>query len=126
MEKLSFKGKYFTDPKNAVHISDKRTQDMIDSVLRDILKNEDEGFCFQATGDTMVIGFKFSDDDEINIIVTQNYSEACLLKDSVGDWYPIDWLENEEKEDLKRFTREELIEEILKLRHPDYNPRKEV
>lgn len=125
MIKLEFKGKFFTNTDGAVHVSDSYVQEMIDDAANRMINSSNENdFTMCATGDTMVFGFK-CDEDEINIIVTQNYHEACLLrsKDNVS-WYPIDWGHNCDEYD--DYTREELIEEIRRLKNAEYNPRREI
>ena len=127
--KLNFKGKYFDGRENAVHVEDEYVQKMIDSVV-DRLLNSNESFdmSLSSTGDTLVIGIKSDDDyeSEINIYVTQDYSEACLLKDAYGHWEPIAWGYPDEPEEYMEMTKDELIEEIMRLKRAEYDPKREV
>lgn len=120
---LKFKGEYFDDNSNAVHVDDEDVQRMIDEVVKKLVESKEEGdFRSQATGDTLVAGFKC--EEEIEIMVTQNYSHACLLKDKYGNYEPIDW-GNERYWIYQDMSKDELIEEIMKLKS-EYNPRREV
>lgn len=120
---LKFKGKYFDDNSNAVHVDDKDVQRMIDEVVEKLVESKEESdFRFQATGDTLVAGLKC--EEEIEIMVTQNYSHACLLKDKYGNYEPIDW-SNERYWIYQDMSKDELIEEIMKLKS-EYDPRREV
>ena len=131
---IKFKGEYFDTNKNAVHVNDTEVQKMIDEVLEDLIASREKtDFCFQATGDTLVAGVKWSVEGEIEIIVTQKYNHACLLKDKYGNYQPIDWLEEQEKDELSDRSVDELVAEIMLLRKeledqrkPQYNPRREV
>ena len=131
---IKFKGEYFDTNKNAVHVNDTEVQEMIDEVLEDLIASKEKtDFCFQATGDTLVAGVKWSVEGEIEIIVTQKYNHACLLKDKYGNYQPIDWLEEQEKDELSNRSVDELVAEIMLLRKeledqrkPQYNPRREV
>lgn len=131
---IKFKSEYFDTNKNAVHVNDIEVQEMIDEVLENlIVSKEKTDFCFQATGDTLVAGVKWSAEGEIEIIVTQKYNHACLLKDKYGNYQPIDWLEEQEKDELSDRSVDELVAEIMLLRKeledqrkPQYNPRREV
>ena len=131
---IKFKGEYFDTNKNAVHVNDTEVQEMIDEVLEDLIASKEKtDFCFQATGDTLVAGVKWSAEGEIEIIVTQKYNHACLLKDKYGNYQPIDWLEEQEKDELSDRSVDELVAEIMLLRKeledqrkPQYNPRREV
>lgn len=134
MSQINFKGKYFSKNEDAVHVSDDVTQEMIDEVIENLIASkEDVDFIFQATGDTLVAGAKWDEDREIDVIVTQKYSNACLLKDKYGNYQPIDWLEEQEKDELSDRSVDELVAEIMSLRKeledqrkPQYNPRREV
>lgn len=134
MSQINFKGKYFSKNEDAVHVSDDVTQEMIDEVIENLIASkEDVDFIFQATGDTLVAGAKWDEDGEIDVIVTQKYSNACLLKDKYGNYQPIDWLEEQEKDELSDRSVDELVAEIMSLRKeledqrkPQYNPRREV
>ena len=131
---IKFKGEYFDTNKNAVHVNDTEVQEMIDEVLEDLIASKEKtDFCFQATGDTLVAGVKWSAEGEIEVIVTQNYNHACLLRDEYGNYQPIDWLEEQEKDELSDRSVDELVAEIMLLRKeledqkkPQYNPRREV
>ena len=134
MSQINFKGKYFSKNEDAVHISDDATQEMIDDIIENLIASkEDVDFTFQATGDTLVAGVKWDEEGEIDVIVTQKYSNACLLKDKYGNYQPIDWLEEQEKDELSDRSADELVAEIMSLRKeledqrkPQYNPRREV
>ena len=134
MSQINFKGKYFSKNEDAVHVSDDATQEMIDEVIENLIASkEDVDFTFQATGDTLVAGAKWDEEGEIDVIVTQKYSNACLLKDKYGNYQPIDWLEEQEKDELSDRSVDELVAEIMLLRKeledqrkPQYNPRREV
>ena len=128
MSQINFKGKYFSKNEDVVHVSDKTTQEMIDGVIEDLITSkEDVDFTFQATGDTLVAGVKWDEEGEIDVIVTQKYSEAYLLKDRYGNYQPIDWMEENENiyEDM---SKEELIDRIryLEEQRAEYNPRREI
>lgn len=128
MSQINFKGRYFSKNEDAVHISDDKTQAMVDAVIEDLIASkEDVDFVFQATGDTLVAGVKWDEEGEIDIMVTQKYSEACLLKDKYGNYQPIDWMEEEENiyEDM---SKKELIDRIryLEKQRAEYNPRREI
>ena len=128
MSQINFKGRYFSKNEDAVHISDDKTQEMVDAVIEDLIASkEDVDFVFQATGDTLVAGVKWDEEGEIDIMVTQKYSEACLLKDKYGNYQPIDWMEEEENiyEDM---SKKELIDRIryLEKQRAEYNPRREI
>lgn len=134
MSQINFKGKYFSKNEDAVHVSDDATQEMIDEVIESLIASKkDVDFTFQATGDTLVAGAKWDEEGEIDVIVTQKYSNACLLKDKYGNYQPIDWLEEQEKDELSDRSVDELVAEIMSLRkeledqrRPQYNPRREV
>ena len=134
MYKIKFKSEYVYTNKNAVHVNDTEVQEMIDKVLEDLIASKEKtDFCFQATGDTLVAGVKWSAEGEIEIIVTQKYNHDWLLKDKYGNYQPIDWLEEQEKDELSDRSVDELVAEIMLLRKeledqrkPQYNPRREV
>ena len=131
---IKFKSEYFDTNKNAVHVNDTEVQKMIDEVLEDLIASREKtDFCFQATGDTLVAGVKWDAEEEIEIMVTQKYNHACLLKDKYGNYQPINWLEEKIKGDLSDRPVNELVEEIMSLRKElenyrtsRYNPRREV
>jgi len=129
MQQIKFKGNYFTGTKDALHIEDDCVQKMIDAVVNDVINTKDDYYMsYQATGDTVVIGVKFSSDDSITIIVSQDYYEACLYKDDYGNYKPLDWLESKTRGEYEDMTKSELIDRILCLEsiRPEYNPRREV
>ena len=131
---IKFKSEYFDTNKNAVHVNDTDVQKMIDEVLEDLIASREKtSFLFQATGDTLVAGVKWDTEGEIEIMVTQKYNHACLLKDKHGNYEPINWLEEQEKDELSNRSVDELVAEIMSLRkelkdqrRPQYNPRYEV
>ena len=131
---IKFKSEYFDTNKNAVHVNDTDVQEMIDKVLENLIASREKtDFCFQTTGDTLVAGVKWDAEGEIEVIVTQKYNHACLLKDKYGNYQPIDWLEEQEKDELSDRSADELVAEIMSLRKeledqrkPQYNPRREV
>lgn len=124
--KLNFKGKYFDNREDAVHIDDGYVDGMINCVM-DSLLNSDEDFDFSmsSTGDTMVFGVKI-DEEEIDIYVAQDYSEACLLRNEFGEWEPLDWKRQEEYDEYDDMSKDELIEEIMRLKRAEYDPKREV
>ncbi len=96
-------------------------------------KEKETDFTFSATGDTLVAGVKWEQDGEIEVMVTQNYNHACLLRDEYGNYQPVDWGEEERREELENMSKDELINEIYFLEKelsdwapPQYNPRREV
>ena len=131
---IKFKSEYFDTNKNAVHVNDTDVQKMIDEVLENLMASREKtDFCFQATGDTLVAGVKWDAEGEIEIMVTQKYNYACLLKDRHGNYQPIDWLEEQEEDKFSNMSVDELKAEIILLRkelenqrRPQYNPRREV
>ena len=125
---IKFKSEYFDTNKNTVHVNDTGVQEMIDKVLEDLIASKEKtDFHFRATGDTLVAGVKWDAEGEIEIIVTQKYNYACLLKDKYGNYQPIDWLEENENE-YEDMSKEELIDRIryLERQKAEYNPRREV
>ena len=132
MDKIKFKGKYFTDHKNAVHLSDAKVQEMINDVVGTLKKSKEQSdFAFCATGDTIVFGFVFHAkeemDDEMSIIVSQSYSLAELYKDERLRWRAVEWsgAEREElEEELKQVDA--YAESLRRQLRAQYNPRKEV
>ena len=126
MEQIKLNGRYFDNNRDAVHVSDKDTQKMIDEVIKDLIESkENSTWRMQATGDTVVFGFSFKEEREIEIFVTQNYSHACLLKNKYDNYEPIDWGTDYSLEDA---TKEELIAEIQSLRRQinNYDPKREI
>lgn len=141
MINIKFKGKYFDTMKNAVHVDDYYVQKMIDDVINYLLttdSNDDFNFYSTSTGDTLVYGVKYRDDDGIDIIVTQDYNQVTLLKNERGEYEPIDWYGQEsdlgeETDSMGTISNEELMNEIRSLRQEldslrkaQYNPRREV
>lgn len=60
-------------------LSDEETQRYVDIVKRKLQQECQVGeYTFTGTGDTMVFGFKFEDEDEI--IVAKNYWEESIVK----------------------------------------------
>lgn len=131
---IKFKSEYFDTNKNAVHVNDTDVQEMIDEVLEDLIASREKtDFRFQAAGDTLVAGVKWDAEGEIEVIVTQKYNHACLLRDEYGNYQPVDWLEEQEKDELSDRSVDELVAEIMLLRKEledqrkaQYNPRREV
>ena len=71
MSQINFKGRYFSKNEDAVHVSDDKTQEMVDAVIEDLIASkEDVDFVFQATGDTLVAGAKWNEEGEIDVIIT--------------------------------------------------------
>lgn len=63
----------------AVALTDKQTQNYIDEVKRELKQELNIGeFTFAGSGDTMVFGFKFEDED--TIYVAKNYWEDSVCK----------------------------------------------
>ena len=125
---IKFKSEYFDTNKNTVHVNDTGVQEMIDKVLEDLIASKEKAdFHFRATGDTLVAGVKWDAEGEIEIIVTQRYNYACLLKDKYGNYQPIDWLEEKENE-YADMSKEEVIDRIryLERQKAEYNPSSEV
>lgn len=132
---IKFKGRYFDTQQDAVHIEDTYVQKMIDEVIERLIRSKEKGidFAFSATGDTLVAGAKWEQDGEIEVVVTQNYNHACLLRDEYGNYQPVDWGEEERREELESMSKDELINQICFLEKelsdwvsPQYNPRHEV
>ena len=125
MSQINFKGKYFSKNEDAVHVSDDATQKMIDEVIENLIASREKtDFCFQATGDTLVAGVKWDAEEEIEIMVTQKYNHACLLKDKYGNYQPINWLEEQEEDEFSDKSVDELVAEIMLLRKELENQRK--
>lgn len=63
----------------ATALTDKQTQDYIDKVKRELKQELNIGeFTFAGSGDTMVFGFKFEDED--TIYVAKNYWEDSVFR----------------------------------------------
>lgn len=131
LNKKNFKG-----VEDAVHIEDERLQTMINEVVNHLVESDEcVDFMFSSTGDTFVCGFKFLEDQSINIIVTQDFQQAILTTDNNGKtWEPIDWSidwdkeepisTNDIMEEINRIVSD--IEEIKKSIRPSYNPHREI
>ena len=111
---------------DGVKLKDYEIQDMIDDVIKRL--DSPGEYSFSATGDTIVIGFRW--EEEISIYVCKNYEHAEAWLDENGNWEKMDWSRNYEEEEIREkyeeFSRDELIEMLIKDRKPQYNPRKEV
>lgn len=71
---------HFGEGKNVWHLTDKEVQSCVDIVKRELQQELKVGdYTFTGTGDTMVFGFKFEDEDQI--IVAKNYWEESIFKD---------------------------------------------
>lgn len=119
IERLHYRNAHdFKDCKDAVKLSDKEVQNLIDEVMEDL---RHEGNSYAGTGDTMVFGFRY--EDEIDVFVCRNYEEGQLLKEKDGTWSKLDWLYNyEQEEDIKDITdllndlpKEQLIDILKKV-----------
>lgn len=68
---------YFGANKGSVHLNDKEVQSYVDIVKRKLQQELKVGdYTFTGTGDTMVFGFKFEDEDVI--YVAKNYWEESI------------------------------------------------
>ena len=133
----------FRNCDDAIRLKDDEVQELVDEVVEDlmeIVKNNDQNnstFC--GTGDTMVFGFAFDEDqdgelDEINVFVCRNYEEAeAWLSKDFKTFEKMDWERDYEREEyeaeiakLEENSKEELIKMVINSKYPDYNPRKEV
>lgn len=63
---------------NSVEVSDDDIQKMIDRVY-DGLKDENDGYSYTATGNTLVVGLKNS--DATTVYVTKDYYEDVIYKE---------------------------------------------
>ena len=71
---------HFGTNEGAVCLSDKQVQSYVDIVKRKLQQELQVGeYTFAGSGDTMVFGFKFEDEDQI--IVAKNYWEDSVFKD---------------------------------------------
>ena len=124
---ININSEYFTSSTRGVHVSDKEVQKMVDEVIKTLQTSKDNfDFASQETGDTIVWGTKY-DGNTIDVYISQNYSSACFVSDDYGKtWEPINWQEENEYEILSSLDKEELIEEIMRLKHADYNPNREI
>lgn len=130
MARLIYKGDAFLDNSDGKHLSDEIVQKMIDDTVMALTTSKKEiDFHCQETGDTMVVGFKFLKDNEIYILVSQNYMEASLVTyDGGKTWEPVEYVcrdateDNEEEKTMAELTKEikELKDEIAELRRNYY------
>ena len=133
----------FRNCDGAIRLKDDEVQELVDEVVKDlmeIIKNNDQNnSTFRGTGDTMVFGFAFDEDqdgelDEINVFVCRNYEEAeAWLSKDFKTFEKMDWEKDYEREEyeaeiakLEENSKEELIKMVINSKYPDYNPRKEV
>lgn len=133
----------FRNCDDAIRLKDDEVQELVDEVVKDlmeIVKNNDQNnSTFRGTGDTMVFGFAFDEDqdgelDEINVFVCRNYEEAeAWLSKDFKTFEKMDWERDYEREEyeaemakLEENSKEELIKMVINSKYPDYNPRKEV
>lgn len=133
----------FRNCDDAIRLKDDEVQELVDEVVEDlieIVKNNDQNnSTFRGTGDTMVFGFAFDEDqdgelDEINVFVCRNYEEAeAWLSKDFKTFEKMDWEKDYEREEyeaeiakLEENSKEELIKMVINSKYPDYNPRKEV
>lgn len=136
MEKLKFiygNREDFNNNQNAIKLKDNKIQQMVDECVKRIEQGDDWS-TFQATGDTIVFAFGFSNDnehlDEIDVWVCKNYEQAEAWLNNKGDWKKMNWSKNyEEEEEYQDYSREELIDMLRDYRRQEsnyYNPRREV
>ena len=133
----------FRNCDDAIRLKDDEVQELVDEVVKDLLKivenNDQNNSTFRGTGDTMVFGFAFDEDqdgklDEINVFVCRNYEEAeAWLSKDFKTFEKMDWEKDYEREEyeaeiakLEENSKEELIKMVINSKYPDYNPRKEV
>ena len=133
----------FRNCDDAIRLKDDEVQELVDEVVKDLLKivenNDQNNSTFRGTGDTMVFGFAFDEDqdgklDEINVFVCRNYEEAeAWLSKDFKTFEKMDWEKDYEREEyeaeiakLEKNSKEELIKMVINSKYPDYNPRKEV
>lgn len=157
MLKFYYNDEDFSSDENAVKLPDSEVQRLIDEVTKRCEESLKKGICdyhFQSTGDTMVIGFIFDEDeddepDTISINVCRDNREAIgWYKYGKSVWTKMNWLETEEEERiilddkyLNNCTNEELddlIKTINKYKKEEpprvlfehdrvlYNPHREV
>lgn len=123
----------FTSHENAVKLSDEAVQELIDDVtksLEDAIKRNEERFSstFAATGDTIVFGFAFDEDeddtlDSATIFVCRGYDEAQAWFNKYGEFEKMDWARDYEREEFEKYSRDELIDMLLEAQ---YDPRREI
>lgn len=133
----------FRNCDDAIRLKDDEVQELVDEVVKDLIEivknNGQNNSTFRGTGDTMVFGFAFDEDqdgelDEINVFVCRNYEEAeAWLSKDFKTFEKMDWEKDYEKEEyeaeiakLEENSKEELIKMVINSKYPDYNPRKEV
>jgi len=84
--------------KNGVNIEDAKIKQMLSDVAEDLHKSPTSNFCYMATGNTIVIGFKMGPENgkyEYQFVVSKNYSEISV--------YGNDSIEYEVENDPKKF-----------------------
>lgn len=70
----------FSHIENSVSLTDEEIQNYVNIIKRQLQQEVEVGeFSFIATGDTIVFGLKFEDED--NIIVAKNYWEESVFKE---------------------------------------------
>lgn len=133
----------FRNCDDAIRLKDDEVQELVDEVVKDLIEivknNGQNNSTFRGTGDTMVFGFVFDEDqdgelDEINVFVCRNYEEAeAWLSKDFKIFEKMDWERDYEREEyeaeiakLEENSKEELIKMVINSKYPDYNPRKEV
>lgn len=133
----------FRDCSDAVRLSDEEVQRLVDDVTKRLLdkidRNAENNSAFCGTGDTMVFGFAFDEDndgelDAINIFVCRNYEEAeAWLTEDYRNFEKMNWEKDYEMEEydaeraeLEQYSKDDLIRMVIKSRYADYNPHKEV
>ena len=71
---------HYGTSEGAVYLDDNRVQELVDIVKRKIQQELKVGeYYYSGTGDTMVFGFKFEDEDVI--YVAKNYWEDSVFKE---------------------------------------------
>lgn len=69
---------HYGEGKDSVHLTDKEVQSYVDVIKRKLQQELKVGdYTFTSTGDIMVFGFKFEDEDRI--IVVKNYWEESIF-----------------------------------------------
>lgn len=106
---------------------------LVDEVVKDLLKIVENNSTFRGTGDTMVFGFAFDEDqdgelDEINVFVCRNYEEAeAWLSKDCKTFEKMDWERDYEREEyeaeiakLEGNSKEELIKMVINSKYKDF------
>lgn len=119
MIQIKYNNDYFYSFKDGVHLNNDEIQNMIDEVVDNLITYNDD-YHILSTGDTVVIGIKYS--DEMQIIVSQDYDEATLFLEN-NEWVPVNYTVEYRRDELEELSRSELIDLVLR---SEYNPRKEV